>query len=107
MELVAWIALAGSGTFCLAAAVVAGSRGLQAWRTVKAVTANVGGALDDFVTRAESVGERASSASERTAQLTAAIARLQESLATLAVLEAAVGDARAVFGGVRGLVPRK
>jgi len=44
---------------------------------------------------------------ERTAQLTEAIARLQGSLATLAVLDAAVGDARAVLGSVRGLVPRK
>ena len=38
MELVMWIALAASATFCIAAAVVAGTRGLQTWRTFKAVS---------------------------------------------------------------------
>ena len=107
MELVAWIALAASGTFCIAAAVVAGVRGLKTWRAFKSVSAALGDALEDFVKLAEATGERASAAAERTAQLTAAVSRLQGSLATLAVLTAAVGDARALIGGVRGLVPRK
>jgi hypothetical protein len=107
MELVMWIALAASATFCIAAAIVAGTRGLEAWRTFKAVAGTIGGALEAFVVRAEATAERAGTAAERTAQLTAAIGRLQGSLATLAVLDAAIGDARAVFGSVRGLVPRK
>ena len=107
MELVMWIALAASATFCIAAAVVAGTRGLRTWRTFKAVAGTLVSALEEFVGRAEATAERASAAAERTARLTAAIGRLQGSLATLAVLDAAFGDARAVLGGVRGLVPRK
>jgi hypothetical protein len=102
-----WIALAASATFCIAAAVVAGLRGLRTWRTFKAVAGALGDTLEDFVGRAEATAERASAAAERTARLTAAMARLQGSLATLAVLDAAVGDARTLFGSVRGLVPRK
>lgn len=107
MELVMWIALAASSTFWVAAAIVAATQGLQTWRTFKAVTGTLGGALEAFVVRAEATAERATTAAERTAHLTAAIGRLQGSLATLAVLDAAIGDARAVFGSVRGLVPRK
>ena len=107
MELVMWIALAVSSAFWIAAAIVAGTRGLKTWRTFKAVAGTIGGALEAFVVRAEATAERAGTAAERTAQLTAAIARLQGSLATLAVLDSAIGDARAVFAGVRGLVPRK
>ena len=107
MELVVWIALAVSGTFTIAAALVAGTRGLRAWKTFKSVSRALEGGLSDFVTKAEAAGERASSAAERTAELTAAVARLQRSLATLSLLTAAFGDARAVVGGVRALVPRK
>jgi hypothetical protein len=107
MELVVWIVLAASATFSIAAIVVAGMRGLQTWRTVKTVTASLGSALEDFVTRAEATGKHAADAAERTARLTDAVARLQRSLAVLAVLDSAVGDSRAVIAGLRGLVPRK
>jgi hypothetical protein len=107
MELVMWIALAASATFCIVAAAIAGTRGLRTWRTFKAVSGALTGALEDFVGRAEATADRATAAAERTARLTAAMARLQGSLSTLAVLNAAVGDARAVLGTVRGLVPRK
>ncbi len=102
-----WIVLAASGTFCIAAIVVAVRRGLRAWRTFKAVSASLGGALEDFIGRAEAAGRHAAGAAERTARLTEAVSRLQRSLTVLAVLDSAVGDSRALIAGVRALVPRK
>jgi hypothetical protein len=107
MELVVWIVFAASGTFCIAAIVVAATRGLQAWRTFKAVSTSLGGALEDFVKRAEATGKHAAGAAERTARLTEAVSRLQRSLAVLSVLDAAAGESRALIAGVRALVPRK
>jgi hypothetical protein len=107
MELVVWIVFAASGTFCIAAIVVAGTRGLKAWRTFKAVSTSLGGALEDFIGRAEAAGRHAADAAERTARLTEALSRLQGSLAVLSVLDSAAGETRAVIAGVRGLVPRK
>jgi hypothetical protein len=107
MELVVWIVFAASGTFCVAAIAVAVTRGLRAWRTFKAVSTSLGGALEDFVGRAEAAGRHAAGAAERTARLTEAVSRLQRSLAVLAVLDSAAGETRAVIAGVRALVPRK
>jgi hypothetical protein len=107
MQLVVWIALAVSVTFCVAATAVAAIRGLRAWRTFKAATTTLGDALEDFSRRADAAGAHAATAAEKTAHLTAAVLRLQRSLATLAVLESAVGETRALIAGVRGLVPRK
>ena len=107
MELVVWILFAASGTFCIAAIVVAGLRGLETWRTFKAVSASLGGALEDFIGRAETAGKHAAGAAERTARLTEAVSRLQRSLAVLAVLDSAAGEPRALIAGVRALVPRK
>jgi hypothetical protein len=107
MELVVWIVFAASGTFSIAAIVIAGLRGLQAWRTLKAVTGTLGSALEDFVGRAEAAGKHAAGAAERTARLTEAVSRLQRSLAVLSVLDSAAGESRALIAGVRALVPRK
>jgi hypothetical protein len=107
MELVVWIVFAASATFSIAAIVVAGLRGLQTWRTFQTVSTSLGGALEDFVKRAEATGKHAAGAAERTARLTEAVSRLQRSLAVLAVLDSAAGESRAVIAGLRGLVPRK
>jgi hypothetical protein len=65
MELVVWIVFAASGTFCIAAIVVAGIRGLRAWRTFTAVSTSLGSALEDFVGRAEAAGKHAAGAAEQ------------------------------------------
>jgi hypothetical protein len=105
--LVVWIVLAVSLAFFVAAVAVAATRGLQAWRTFRAVSGTLGAALEDFARRAEATGTHAAAAAEGTAKLTASVLRLQRSLATFAVLQAALGEPSALIAGVRGLVPRK
>jgi hypothetical protein len=66
-----------------------------------------GAAVDELARRAEATGQRAGAAAEKAERLTGNVARLQSSLARLALLQAAAGEAGALFTGLRASVPRK
>jgi hypothetical protein len=107
LPLFAWIALVFSAVFSLSAIARAGLRGWSLWRELRSFTGAAGAAVDELAKRAEATGRRAGAAAENAARLTTNVARLQSSLARLALLQAAAGEAGALFTGLRASVPRK
>ncbi len=107
MPLFAWVALGFFLVVSLAALARAALRGWNAWRELRAFTRTLSAAVDDLAQRAAATGERAADAAEKAARLTATVARLQSSLSRLALLQAAAGEAGALFSGLRASVPRK
>jgi hypothetical protein len=101
-----WIALAASGACVVGSLALVVTRGLRAWRTLRALLRHVSRRLGELEEQAAATEQKAVDVTAKTSRLAEASAHLQQSLATLAVLCTAA-EARSGAGRIRGLVPRK
>jgi hypothetical protein len=107
MSALIWVSLAFLLLALIGGLGFAGVRALAAWRAFRLLRRRVGDALLDTTRRLAQAEQRLAGAAEAAARLDRARLQLQEGLATAAILAAAVGEARAVVGRARGIVPRK
>jgi L-alanine-DL-glutamate epimerase-like enolase superfamily enzyme len=107
MATAVWIALAGGLAVVVAASAVLVARALRAWRTFRGFARATAHALEEIERQAATAEARARDSGAGAARLAGAVGRLEDSLATLAVLREAAGEAGAIAGRVRGVVPRK
>ena len=107
MTTLIWASLAVFA-ICLAGGVaLAAVRALAAWRAFKLLRRRVGDALADSSRRLAEMERRLTAAGESAARLDEARRRLQAGLRVATLLAGATGDTRAIYGRIRGLVPRK
>ena len=102
-----WLSLLVFVVAIVAAGVLAGRRGLAAWRAFTRFQAVTDYALLELDQRVAGVETRLAAVDRTSARLTDAQARLAESVATAAVLASALAEARAFLGAVRSVYPVK
>jgi hypothetical protein len=86
--------------------VLAGVRGLAAWRAFKSFKRNAGDGMLETAARLEQLEARTARSTERTGRLAQAQAQLQRSLAEAAVVGEAANEVRALVERVRLVAPR-
>ena len=102
-----WLALAVSVVPVVAATTLTTLRGIELFRTFRALGQGVGSEVSSIERKAGLIEGHLTAASRSGDALSAAAARLAVSRARLNVLLSALADARAAVGGLTGLVPRK
>ena len=102
-----WAALGFLVLAAVAGAVFVGVQAWRAWSAFVSLAAAGGAAAEVLVSRAERLAARGEGAAGRADELLTAVDRLERSLARARVLLGAVGEARALVGSIRDLVPRK
>jgi hypothetical protein len=88
----------------LAFAVV---RGLEAWRTFRSFRRATLRRLGELEAEIAKIEKRGAQAAATAGRLDVSVGQLQESLATASIIARAAGDAWALVGSVRGVVPTK
>ena len=107
MEAAMWISLAFLVVVVLASATYLAVRGWRAWRTFRAFSRTVDGAIASVLSRAAEAEQQARGLSDGAGRMGAATARLHASLERLALLRAAAGETGALVAALRGGIPRK
>jgi hypothetical protein len=107
VALAIWLCLAFLVVSFVGSVAFAGWRALRAWRAFRAASGRVSDGLAAVSASAESAERHAVGLAAGNERLAAAITRLQAALAELAVLRQAIGEARALLGALRGVVPAK
>ena len=102
-----WLAGAVAIVSVAASAVYLTLKGLEAFRTFKAVAGSVSGELDRIERASGEIERHLALASESGSRLESELAQLRRSRARLNVLTSAIADVRASLGRVTAVYPRK
>jgi hypothetical protein len=102
-----WLALAVALVLTVASIVFLTFRVLDAFRSFKRLSRVAGEELERISTTSAEIERHLALAAESGTRLEASLGRLQKSRAQLNVLTAALADAQAAVGRVRGIVPSK
>ena len=102
-----WLAGAVAIVSVAASATYLTLKGLEAFRTFKAVAGSVSGELDRIERASGEIERHLALASESGGRLEAELAQLRRSRARLNVLTSALADVRASVGRVTAVYPRK
>src|SRR5690349_5565929 len=101
-----WIGLAVFLVAVLGGAVLAGIRGLAAYRVLRSFQRQLAAAVAETTRLIDGIEPRVAKATATAQRLEEARARLQESAATAKILFAAFGEALALVRRVSAFVPR-
>ena len=102
-----WLALAVAVVLTTASLIYVTLNALEAFRTFKSVSRNLGTGLDQVTATTAQIERHLELATESGSQLEASLARLRTSRAQLTVLTDALADVRASVDRVTAFVPRK
>jgi tRNA threonylcarbamoyladenosine modification (KEOPS) complex Cgi121 subunit len=102
-----WLALAVSVVLTIASLIYVTLNALEAFRAFKALSRNVGGALDRVTATTAQIERHLELAAESGSQLEVSLARLRTSRAQLNVLTSALSDVRDSVDRVTAFVPRR
>ena len=102
-----WLALAVAVVLTTASLIYVTLNALEAFRTFKSVSRNLGAGLDHVTATTAQIERHLELAAESGSQLEASLARLRTSRAQLTVLTDALADVRESVDRVTAFVPRK
>ncbi len=102
-----WLSLTLAVALVVSSAIYLTSKGLEAFRGFKRLSAAAAGDLAKIEAASAGIERHLTLAAEGGTRLEASLARLERSRAQLTVLTSALADARASLNRLTGLVPKK